>query len=61
MTPDEARWAETLAIERIHGDRSPVWVAERIGELALAGDEAGVQRFKEIAARLDQITRGARQ
>ena len=61
MTPDEERWAEALAIERIHGDRALVWVAERIGALALASDDAGVQRFKEIAARLDQITRGARQ
>ncbi|RZF59066.1 hypothetical protein EWE75_23805 [Sphingomonas populi] len=61
MTRDEERWAEALAIERIHGDRAPVWVAERIGELALAGDEAGVRRFKEIAARLGQMTRGGRQ
>ena len=57
MTPDEERWAEALAIERLHGDKAPVWVAERIGALALAGDTAGVARFKEIAARLVDLGR----
>lgn len=57
MTPDQERWAEALAIERLHGDRAPVWIAERIGALALAGDAAGVERFREIAARLDQLRR----
>lgn len=55
MTPDHERWAEALAIERQHGDQAPVFVAERIGALALAGDEAGVERFRQIAARLDQL------
>lgn len=61
MTPDEERWAEALAIERTHGASAPMWIAERIAALALAGDDAGVQRFREIAARLDQMTRGTRQ
>lgn len=55
MTPDQERWAEALAIERLHGDRAPVWIAERIGELALAGDAAGVERFRQIAERLDEL------
>jgi hypothetical protein len=55
MTPDHERWAEALMIERQHGERAPVFVAERIGALALAGDDAGVERFKQIAARLDQL------
>ena len=57
MTPDQERWAEALAIERLHGDKASVWVAERIGALALAGDTAGVARFKEIAARLVDLGR----
>lgn len=57
MTPEEERWAEALAIERLHGDKAPVWLAERIGALALAGDTAGVARFKEIAARLVDLGR----
>ena len=55
MAPDQERWAEALAIERIHGDRAPLWVAERIGALALAGDVAGVERFNQIAKRLDEL------
>jgi hypothetical protein len=44
-----------LAIERQHGDHAPVYIAERIGALALAGDQAGIERFRQIAARLDQL------
>ncbi len=47
--------AEALAIERIHGDGAPLFVAERIGALAVADDAAGVQRWLEIAAKLDEL------
>ena len=60
MTPDQERWAEALAIERLHGDRAPVWIAERIGALALAGDAAGVERFREIAKRMEELRRHGR-
>ena len=46
---DEQRWAEAMEIERLHGDDGPRWIAERIGALALAGDEDGVERFRRIA------------
>lgn len=59
MTPDQERWAEALAVERIHGANAPRYVAERIGTLALAGDQAGIDRWKEIASRLDLLLRGA--
>ncbi len=49
MTPDQERWAEALAIERWKGADAPRWIAERIGALALAGDVAGVERFRAIA------------
>ncbi|WP_294260787.1 hypothetical protein [uncultured Sphingomonas sp.] len=55
MTPDEERWAEALLIERQHGERAAMHVAKRIGALVLAGDEAGVTRWKEIALRLDRL------
>lgn len=58
MTPDQERWAEALAIERQHGAMAPVWIAERIGALALAGDFAGVTRFREIAAKYEQLLAG---
>lgn len=52
---ERERWAEALAIERTHGEQAPMWIAERIGALALAGDTAGVRRFQEIAAMLDRL------
>lgn len=58
MTPDQERWAEALAIERARGQNAPRWVAERIGALALAGDHAGVERFIEIARRLELLLGG---
>jgi hypothetical protein len=57
LLPDE-RLAEALAIERWQGADAPVYVADRIGALALAGDVAGVKRFKAIAAWLDQLRFG---
>lgn len=55
MTPDEERWAETLAIERIYGEAAATWIADRIEKLALVGDMAGVERFHEIATRLEKL------
>ena len=57
MTEDEFRWAEAWTIYRTHGDRAELWLAERVGSLALAGDEAGVERFRQIASKLDAIVR----
>lgn len=58
LTPDQHIWACALAVEKRHGDGAPLFVAERIGALALAGDEAGVAIWKAIAVRLDAL-RGA--
>lgn len=52
------RWAEALAIEKLHGADAPRWIAERIGALALAGDEAGVERFRQIARRFEALLNG---
>ena len=57
MTPERERLTEALAIERLHGDGAELYIAERIGALALAGDTAGVARFREIAAALDRLRR----
>jgi hypothetical protein len=56
VTPEQHIWACALAIERQHGARAAVFVAERIGALALQGDAAGVTRWKAIAARLDALS-----
>lgn len=55
LSDDQHLWACALAIERQHGARAPVFVAERIGALALAGDAAGVDRWKAIATRTAQL------
>jgi hypothetical protein len=49
------RLAEALAIQKMYGGEGPRWIAERIGALALAGDAAGVKRFRQIAARYEEL------
>lgn len=55
VTPDQERWAEGAMVLRQQGSNAHVFVAERIGALALAGDHAGVDRWKEIARRLQTL------
>jgi hypothetical protein len=55
VTPDQERWVEALKVEQIHGEHALVHVAERIGALALEGDLDGVERWQQIAIRLDQL------
>jgi hypothetical protein len=55
MTEDQERWAEALAIERLHGERAKAWVTERIAVFREARDSKGVERFSIIAARLEQL------
>jgi hypothetical protein len=58
LTPDQERWAEAAEVLRLHGDKAPLFVAERVGALALAGEVPGVDRWRKIAARMDQLIRG---
>jgi hypothetical protein len=55
LTPERERYAKALAVERIHGDQAPAFIGERLAALAKAGDQAGVQRWREIADRFDQL------
>ncbi|WP_443018864.1 DUF6961 family protein [Sphingobium sp. AM] len=41
-----------------HGERAPVKVAERIGELAVGGEAQGVALWREVAHRLDALISG---
>lgn len=52
-------WACAASVERQHGEKAPRHVAERIGALALAGDVDGVEAWKLIATRLDQLRSGS--
>ncbi len=58
MLSDRELWACAAEVQRQHGDRAPVYVAERIGALVLAGDPEGVTTWKAIAARLQQLRAG---
>jgi hypothetical protein len=58
MKPERELWTCALAIEEQHGDQAAVWIAERIGALALEGDAAGVARWKAIAEKLAQLWTG---
>lgn len=55
MLSDWELWAVASHVLRQHKDEAPLFVAERIGALALAGDAAGVGTWKEIARRLVQL------
>ena len=46
---EQWRWAEALAIEKLHGTAAPRFIAERIAALAQIGDYAGVERMREIS------------
>ena len=46
---------DALHVQRFHGRDGPRWIAERISALALAGDEAGAQRYREIALAYEQL------
>lgn len=52
---DRELWACALQVQKQHGEGANLFVAERIGTLALAGDEAGVATWKEIRRRLDML------
>lgn len=58
MDAERELWACALLVERQHGDGAPLWIAERIGALALAGDAVGVERWKAIADKLEILRAG---
>jgi len=55
IDPEHQVWACANEVLRQHRDRAPVFVAERIGALALRGDAMGVQTWKAIAAKIDKL------
>ena len=61
MHLEQERWAGALAIERQYGDKGPFHITTCIGELASAGDEAGVERWLALATRRDQLVQASEQ
>ena len=57
MTPEAERIAEAGQILKMYGTAAPAFVATRIGALSLTGDQAGIERWRQIAGRLDALIR----
>jgi hypothetical protein len=55
MLSDRELWACANRVLESHGEKAPIFVAERIGALALAGDSDGIATWRAIASRLDQL------
>ena len=55
MTEDQVLWGAASMLLKRHGVDAPRKVAERIGELALEDDAAGIALWTEIARRMDEI------
>lgn len=53
-------WACARAIEVNYWEDGPKHIAERIGQLALSGDNAGVTTWKRIASAYDALTNGGK-
>jgi hypothetical protein len=58
---DRELWACASEVLSQHGENAPVFVAERIGALALAGDLAGVEAWKSVAVRMERLTTSHKQ
>ena len=48
-------WACAQQVIKQHGAKAPAHVATRIGELAAVGDIKGVEAWRSIAERVDQL------
>ena len=60
MTPDEELVAIALWVRRTQGANAHVYIAEQIGTLALRGDTAGIEYWKAVAGRFQELTRETR-
>ncbi|GGE75267.1 DUF6961 family protein [Sphingomonas prati] len=49
-------WACAQYVLTQYGDRATTHIAERVTTLALSGDMAGVETWKRIADRVDQLS-----
>lgn len=55
LTEEQVLWGAASMLLKRHGVNAPQRVAERIGELALENDAAGVALWTEIARRMDEM------
>ena len=48
-------WACANQVLKTHGDDAPLYVAEELGAVALAEDQAGIETWQAIARRIAQL------
>ena len=60
MTPDDELTAIALWVQRTQGANAQVYMAEQIGALALRGETAGIERWKAVAGRFQELATEAR-
>jgi hypothetical protein len=56
LLSDWELWSAANMVLKQHGERTPIFVAERIGALALEGDMDGVETWKAIARRIVDLS-----
>lgn len=57
LTRDQELWALALWVEKHHGTDGPGFIAEKVGELALAGEIGGVELWRTVAERFAQLSK----
>ena len=55
MLSDWELWACANQVLKTHAENAPLHVAEQIGALAMAQDEAGIATWKAIAKRVAEL------
>lgn len=53
---DKELWALALWVEKHHGADGRRFIAEKVGKFALEGEQGGVDLWREIAIRFDQLS-----
>lgn len=56
LTREKELWALALHVERLHGADGPLYIAEKIGEAVLEGDQVGIDLWKAVAARFSKLS-----
>lgn len=56
VTRDKELWALALWVEKHHGADGRRFIAENVGGLARDGEQGGVDLWREVAARFDQLS-----
>ena len=61
MEKHQEVWVEALWVDQHKGSEGPQFIANQITALALKNDQAGINRWKKIAAAYDQLQAGPKQ